>query len=41
MEIRKTISGAFGLKGDNWLRHSHPAGVFTCFAVPPMLLGSI
>jgi hypothetical protein len=37
----KAISGAFGLKGDNWMRHSNPASVWTRFAVLPMLVGSI
>lgn len=35
------ISSAFGLKGDNWMRHSNPASVWTRFGVLPMLAGSI
>jgi hypothetical protein len=39
--LRKAIPGAFGLKGDNWMRHSNPASVWTRFGVLPMLAGSI
>jgi len=39
--LRKAIPGAFGLKGDSWMRHSNPASVWTRFGVLPMLAGSI
>ena len=41
MNFGNTISSAFGLKGDSWMRHSNPASVWTRFAVLPMLAGSI
>ena len=41
MNFGNTISSAFGLKGDNWMRHSNPASVWTRFAILPMLVGSI
>jgi hypothetical protein len=41
MNFGDTISSAFGLKGDSWMRHSNPASVWTRFAVLPMLVGSI
>ena len=41
MNLGNTISSAFGLKGDKWMRHSNPASVWTRFAVLPMLAGSI
>jgi hypothetical protein len=41
MNLGNTISSAFGLKGDNWMRHSNPASVWTRFGVLPMFAGSI
>jgi hypothetical protein len=35
------IAGAFGLKGENWMRHANPASVWTRFTVIPLLAGSI
>jgi hypothetical protein len=37
----KKIAGAFGLKGENWMRHANPASVWTRFGVLPLLAGSI
>jgi hypothetical protein len=37
----KKIAGAFGLKGENWMRHANPASVCTRFGVLPLLAGSI
>ncbi len=39
--LGEKISGAFGLKGDSWMRHSNPWSVWTRFSVLPMLAGSI
>jgi hypothetical protein len=41
MNLGKKVSGAFGLKDENWMRHSNPASVWTRFGVLPMLVGSI
>ena len=41
MNLGNTISSAFGLKGDNWMRHSNPVSVWTRFAVLPLLALSI
>jgi hypothetical protein len=35
------IAAAFGLKGENWMRHANPASVWTRFTVLPLLAGSI
>ncbi len=37
----KKLAGAFGLKGENWMRHANPASVWTRFGVLPLLAGSI
>jgi hypothetical protein len=37
----KKIAGAFGLKGENWMRHANPASVWTRFGVLPLLAGSV
>ncbi len=37
----RKIAGAFGLKGENWMRHANPASVWTRFTVLPLLAGSI
>jgi hypothetical protein len=39
--LGKKLSGAFGLKDENWVRHSNPASVWTRFGVLPLLAGSI
>ena len=41
MQMGEKISGLFGLKGENWMRHANPASVWTRFAVLPLLAGSI
>jgi hypothetical protein len=41
VSLGRKISGAFGLKGDSWMRHSNPASVWTRFGVLPLLAGSI
>lgn len=41
MSLGEKISGAFGLKGENWMRHSNPASVWTRFSVLPLLAASI
>ena len=35
------IAKAFGLEGDNWIRHANPVSVWTRFAVLPLLAVSI
>lgn len=35
------LAGAFGLKGDAWMRHANAASVWTRFAVLPMLALSV
>ena len=37
----KKIAEAFGLKGENWMRHANPASVWTRFGVLSLLAGSI
>ena len=41
MSFGKKVSGAFGLKDENWMRHSNPASVWTRFSVLPLLVVSI
>jgi hypothetical protein len=41
MTLAKKVSEAFGLKDENWMRHSNPVSVWTRFGVLPMLVGSI
>jgi hypothetical protein len=41
MSLGKKVSGAFGLKDENWMRHSNPASVWTRFSVLPLLVVSI
>jgi hypothetical protein len=38
---QKSAAGAFGLKGENRMRHANPASVWTRFSVLPLLAGSI
>jgi hypothetical protein len=35
------IAAAFGLRGENWMRHANPVSVWTRFAVLPLLAVSI
>jgi hypothetical protein len=41
MKLGKKVSDAFGLKDENWMRHSNPASVWTRFSVLPLLVASI
>jgi peptidoglycan/xylan/chitin deacetylase (PgdA/CDA1 family) len=41
MNLGKKLGHAFGLEGENWMRHSNPASVWTRFGVLPLLAGSI
>lgn len=41
MKLGKKLSGVFGLKDENWMRHSNPASVWTRFSVLPLLVVSI
>jgi hypothetical protein len=41
MSLAQKVAGAFGLKGENWMRHANPASVWTRFGVLPLLVGSI
>ena len=41
MRLGKKLSGLFGLKDENWMRHSNPASVWTRFGVLPLLAVSI
>jgi hypothetical protein len=40
-DFGKRISGAFGLKGEGWMRHANPASVWSRFSVLPLLAGSV
>jgi hypothetical protein len=35
------IAKAFGLDGENWMRHANPVSVWTRFAVLPLLAAAI
>ena len=37
----KRVARAFGLTGDNWMRHANPVSVWTRFAVLPLLAVSV
>jgi uncharacterized protein DUF6653 len=39
--VESRIAGAFGLRGESWMRHANPLSVWTRFAVLPLLAISI